>query len=356
MAFDRTRGTGIGFANRVYKPRALGCALSFIFVATTTYPGPSPLWVLMLLNAFIWPCLAYQLAVRARVPYRTELRNLLLDCVFAGGWVAAMQFSVLPSLLLLSMVAMNSVSAKGIRFMLYGLAANLLGMALAGAALGFEVALETPPAVVWACLPMLVIYPFVVGWTSYSLTQRLVRQQRALSIVSGFDERMLTSHNRWMYQLARVFLRCRCGSGQATVAHIRIDEFPLLRERHGALVADALSVRLGHLIKAGIRSTDLLCMKRRGEFLVLLLQARRLGAQSLTDRIEDGFAHCFAGGTGLPEARIRVGLAEFSNSLASENEWLRLAEQRSGQPRPQALRPLEEAPRATPAAGPLPVP
>ena len=94
-------------------------------------------------------------------------------------------------------------------------------------------------------------------------------------------------------------------------------------------MTNALSVRLGHLIVAGLRSTDLVCMRRPGEFLVLLQQARTLGAQALTSRIEEAFEHCFAGGKGLPEARIRVGLAEFTHDLRSENEWLRQARQHS---------------------------
>ncbi|WP_271103303.1 MASE2 domain-containing protein [Pseudomonas tohonis] len=329
MAIDRNSAAGISFANRIYKPRAIGCALSFIYVATTTYPGTWPLWGLMGLNGFIWPYLAYRIALASPAPYQAELRNLQLDCAFAGGWVVAMHFSALPSLLLLSMVAMNCVAAKGIHLLSKGLAAAAAGIFLAGACLGFEVTWETPARVIWACLPMLVIYPFVVGWASYSLAKQLLRQQKALSIVAGFDERMLTPHDRWLCQLAQVFLRCRCGSGQATVAHIRIDDFEALGERHGALVTNALSVRLGHLIVAGLRSTDLVCMRRPGEFLVLLQQARTLGAQALTGRIEEAFEHCFAGGKGLPEARIRVGLAEFTHDLRSENEWLRQAQRHS---------------------------
>lgn len=352
MAIDRNSAAGISFANRIYKPRAIGCALSFIYVATTTYPGTWSLGGLMVLNGFIWPYLAYRIAIASPKPYQAELRNLQLDCAFAGGWVVAMQFSALPSMLMLSMVSMNCVTAKGIPLLSRGLAAAAAGILVTGVCVGFEVTWETPAQVIWACLPMLVIYPFVVGWASYSLAKQLLRQQKALSIVAGFDERMLTTHDRWLYQLAQVFLRCRCGSGQATVAHIRIDDFRCLKDLHGGLVMDALSVRLGHLIIAGLRSTDIVCMRRPGEFLVLLLQARTLGAQALTNRIEEAFAHCFASGKGGPEARICVGLAEFNQDLHSENEWLRLAQEHSAQPpsHPSA------AASSTLEAGPLPAP
>jgi diguanylate cyclase len=331
MPIDRSTAAAINFATGIYKLRTLGCALSFIFVATTTYPNTWLLWCLMAFNGVLWPHIAYRIALRSSSPYHTESRNLLLDCVFAGVWVAAMHFSLLPSLLLLSMVAMNSVTTKGFGFMLRGLLANALGAGLAGVFFGFELTQQTPRQVIFACIPMLMIYPFMVGWTTHQLAGQLLRQQRALSIMTGFDERMLTPFNQWVYRLAQVFLRCRCGSSPATVAHVRIEQFKTLRDRHGALVMDALSTRVGQLIKAEIRGADLVCMRQPGEFLVLLLQARAAGARALTDRIEDDFIHAIASVEGMPDARIRVGVVEFSYALTTESEWMALAEQGAAQ-------------------------
>jgi diguanylate cyclase len=335
MAIDRSRAAGVSFAKRVYQSRIVGCALSLVFVATTTYPGGGTLWALMVLNGFLWPHIAYQLAIRSADPYRAEQRNLQLDCVYAGGWLVAMQFSLLPSVLLLSMVGMNSVTTKGIGFLLRGLIANAVGVLITGAVIGFTVTLQTPPQVIWACLPMLVLYPFTIGWSSYNLAVQLLRQKKALAIVTGFDERMFTPLDHWMYRLAQVLLRCRCGSSTATVAVVRIDEFQALRDRHGGLLMEALSARLGQLIKGEIRSTDLVCSPSAGEFFVLLLQAGAGGARSLTERVEAFFAESVANGEGIPEGHIRVGLAEFSYGLVSENEWLQLAKERSAEAEPK---------------------
>ncbi len=336
MAIDRSRAAGVSFAKRVYHSRIVGCALSLVFVATTVYPAGGWLWALMILNAFIWPHLAFQLVLRSPEPYRAEVRNLQLDCLFAGGWIVVMQFSVLPTVLMLSMAAMNSVTTKGLRLLVQGLVANALGAALTGAIMGFQINLNTAPQVIWACLPMLVLYPFTVGWSSYELAVQLLRQRKALAIVTGFDERMFVSVDRWLYRLAQVFLRCRCGSSHATVAVIRIDEFQALRSQHGALVMDALSARLGQLIKGEIRSNDVVCTPQAGEFLVLLLQSGAGGARSLTDRVEAFFNERVDEADELPTGRVCVGLVEFSYGFSSENEWLRLAKNRAEQSEPQA--------------------
>lgn len=325
MVSVRTSNAGVAFARRVYGPRALGCVLSFLFVAVTIYPGSWVLWLPMLLNGFVWPLLAYQVAVRASSAYRAELFNLRLDCLFAGCWVVVMQFSLLPSVLLISMVTMNSVAAKGLGFMLQGLLLNLLGGLLVGAALGFEIETQMPGRVIWACIPALMLYPLIVGLACYRLAQQLFAQQKALSIVSSSDGSSLIDLDRWLYDLAQVFHRCRCGTAQASLAYIRIDDFDVLRQRHGNLVAKALSIRLGHLIQHRVRGTDLLSRQVSGEFWVLFPQARRFAAQALIERIEEGFRQLSSEVDTVPDVRIRLGLVEFSAHLESEHEWQELA-------------------------------
>lgn len=274
----------------------------------------------MVLNGFIWPYLAYQIAIRSNSSYRAEIRNLLLDCLFAGAWVVVMKFSLLPSLLLLSMVAMNSVAAKGVRFLLQGLLANLIGASIAIACIGLELTRETPLEVIWACLPMLVTYPLVVGWTSYGLAEQLARQRKALSVVSSFDDHMLIPHDYWLFLLGRLFHRCRCGSAYATLVCIRLDDFSSLQNKHGEFVMEALDTRLGHLIRTSVRTTDLISKKCPGEFVVLMPQSKAQGAAARIKLIEDTFSQSCGEGAGLPEVCIYLGVAEFAQgSVAKAN-------------------------------------
>ena len=328
MTIDRTPAAGIAFAKRVRQPRILGCGLSFLFVATAIYPGTWTLWGLMLFNGFIWPLIAYQLAIRSASVYRAELRNLHLDCVLAGFWVVAMQFSVLPSLLLISMAAMNCVVAKGNLFMLQGLLANALGVLGGGAVFGFSLTTETPSCVVWACMPMLVVYPIVVGSASYRLAQQLFSQQKALTIVSSLDEGAVMSHSDWLYELAQAFHRCRCSTAQATLACICIESFHSLHAQYGEVVMNALSIRLGRLIQDGVRSSDFVSRKRPGEFWVLFLHSQTMTARGLTQRIEERFDNFCGGPEGVPESRILVAVVEFSHGLSGEGEWMLQVEER----------------------------
>ena len=60
-------GNGLPLASRLYKSRTLGLTLGFVCVVFGMYPLHPPLWVWawMLINAFVWPHIAYQWSRRA---------------------------------------------------------------------------------------------------------------------------------------------------------------------------------------------------------------------------------------------------------------------------------------------------
>lgn len=324
------RQAGIGFAKRVFGPRLLGCALSFIYIATVLHETGTPDWVWgwMLANGFAWPWLAQVLARHAAQPYRAELRNLLLDSAFAGGWVTVMHFNLLPTALLLSMVAMNNVAAAGVGFMLRGLLAKAGGILLMGWAVGLQMHWQTSANVVIATLPMLVLYPFSVGWTSYALAVRLFEQRKAFNIISSYDENSrLQSFNRWMSELAADYQRCRRSNGHSTLALICINELPALHRRHGHWVAQAVTARLGHIIQSETRNADVLGSNGAEHFYVLFPTLSERAAAPYLARIREQFSHFGRTGAELPSLSIIIGVAEYHYLQHNERDWFEVAQQ-----------------------------
>lgn len=126
----KTGGKGLSLARRLYASRSLGLAAGLVCVAAAMYPlDPAPwVWAIMLFNGIFWPHLAYLWSRRATVPYHAEHRNLLIDAFLGGFWVAAMQFNPLPSAATIAMMAMNNVAIGGLRFLLVGTVAQILGV------------------------------------------------------------------------------------------------------------------------------------------------------------------------------------------------------------------------------------
>src|SRR5258707_15452364 len=116
----------------MYRPRTLGLALGAVCIGGGLWQQGAAawLWALLLVNTLGWPHLAYPLALRSRDPYHAELRNLVADSAFGGAWIAGIGFNLMPSAVLVAMLAMDKAAVGGLRF----LARCVRGPGAAGAA------------------------------------------------------------------------------------------------------------------------------------------------------------------------------------------------------------------------------
>jgi diguanylate cyclase len=135
-------------------------------------------WVLLVATARV---AARRLLARAQlVAAPGETRNLRADSALGGMWVAAMQFNLLPSVLLVVMLSIAKVSEGGGRLLAQTFALLVGGCAITSALLGFPVDVATPMPVVVACLPFLVIYPMAISAVAYELARKVTQQNRRL--------------------------------------------------------------------------------------------------------------------------------------------------------------------------------
>jgi diguanylate cyclase len=329
MTTHSRSGKGLSFARRIYLPRTIGTALSSVVVVASLHElaAPTWLWSMALLNGLGWSHLAYQLARRSRQPYQAELRNLLLDSLSGGFWAAAMQFSLLPMITLLSMMSMDNMAAGGRRLFMRGLLAQLLGAGIGGLLLGFTWHGETSEAQLLACLPMLILYPFALGWVSYRLAINLANHKRVLSALSRTDSLTgLLNHGAWKDLLELQFDTCRKARSNAIIAVIDVDHFKLINDSYGHLVGDSVLRQLGTELLRSLRETDLAGRYGGDEFCVILPGVSLAQANELMERLRatlQRFRHSHE-----PQLRITlsIGLASFQSDFADSASWLHQAD------------------------------
>ncbi|MGJ4748690.1 MASE2 domain-containing protein, partial [Leptospira sp. SA-E8] len=94
--------------------------------------GASPVtWALLVLSCYVWPHLAWWLALRSDSSLRAEQRNFLVETALAGAWAAAFGFPVWLSVVFVVCNSINFVVFHGVRIGLPRLVAALgLGAAL----------------------------------------------------------------------------------------------------------------------------------------------------------------------------------------------------------------------------------
>jgi len=326
---ENRQGKGLSFARRIYKPRIIGTAMCCISVIAALYPLAKPgwIWALLLVNGFVWPHLAYQWATRSKFPYDAEQRNLVYDALFSGFWAATLQFTPLTTVTLLSMVAMNNVAAGGKRLLIRGACAQVLGAGIGALLFGLQFNPSVSLVQVYACLPMLTLYPMAIGMVCYQLAIKLSEHKRALSALSRIDSLTgLLNHGSWKDLLHLKFHKCQQQQSHATIALIDIDHFKQINDTHGHIVGDAVLRQLSLELRRNLRENDLAGRYGGDEFCVILPRMPLEQAAQVMERMRETFSNYR--NPQIPELRVSlsIGLAGFQPSFTNAAMWLDAAD------------------------------
>lgn len=322
---ENQRGKGLSFARRIYLPRAVGLCIGSFSVAAALAPMnlPSWIWALLVLNAYIWPHIAYQLSSRADYPYKAELRNMLYDSLWGGFWAATVQFNPLTTVTVLGMMAMHNVAMGGLRLFAFGSLAQMAGILLGWLVFGVAFSAVTTPMQLWASLPMLTLYPFAVGMVSYQLAIKLAKHKRILSALNRTDSLTgLLNHGAWKDSLQLQFQRSRLQDNPAVIALIDVDHFKAINDTHGHIVGDSVLRQLSAELKRNLRECDLAGRYGGDEFCVILPDMLLLQARDVMERL-CGVLHDDRHEQ-VPGLRISlsIGLAAFQPSFSDAIAWL----------------------------------
>lgn len=322
---ENNRGKGLSFARRIYLPRIIGLGVGFFCVGAALYPLNMPgwIWALLLFNGFAWPHLAYQISTRSAFPYQAERRNMLYDSLCGGFWAASFQFNPLATVTILSMMTMNNVAAGGQRLFVFGALAQLVGVLLGWSIFGFKFSLTMTQAQVWACLPMLTLYPLALGMVCYRLAIKLSKHKRALSALSRTDSLTgLLNHGAWKDLLHLKFQQCRQHNTQATLALIDIDHFKVINDSYGHIVGDAALRQLSQELKRVLDEYELAGRYGGDEFCVILPTLPLAKAEVLMEKLREAleqYRH-----PDVPDLRVSlsIGLARYQAGYRDAVDWL----------------------------------
>ncbi|RMQ46997.1 GGDEF domain protein [Pseudomonas cichorii] len=323
------RGKGLSFAKRIYAPRTVGVSIGFFTVAVSLHQVNAAfwLWPVAAFNAFIWPHVAYQLAKRSSHPYKAEWRNLLMDSLMGGIWVGAMGFSVLPSVTVLAMMAMHNMAAGGPRLMVQGFVAQFLGTMVALVGLAPVINFHNNTAQIYACLPVLVIYPIFIGWMSHQFALRLWEHRNALSELSRTDSLTgLINHGSWKDLLESEFIKSRKQEQPSTIALIDIDHFKSINDTYGHIMGDTVLKSISEALSENLRDTDLAGRYGGDEFCIILPGTDAEQASEILERLRK----VVNDNTDLllPDLNISlsIGIAAYQPHLTDAAMWLHEAD------------------------------
>ena len=170
------------FARISYAPRTIAFGFAFLVVGALVAERNLSGWVIFfgVLQFLVYPHLAYLHARMAADSKGAELRNLLIDALCLGMWVAYLKFALWPMCGLLTAVALNSVATGGLRGLTFQVSIFLGGAVGLALLRGFPLQTDTGPVVTGMCLVGIAGYTAWIGLTLREQNRRLVDAREAL--------------------------------------------------------------------------------------------------------------------------------------------------------------------------------
>lgn len=317
------------FVQRTHRLRTLGLGLGAVCVGAVLKLHDAAIgwWVLLAAHGFVWPHVAVWLARRSAWPRRVETRNLMVDAVLGGLWVAVMQFNLLPSVLIATMLSIDKVSIGGARLLARTLALFAGGGAITSALMGFPVDVESPMPVIVACVPFLVIYPIAISTVAYELARQVSRQNRRLEELGRTDVLTGLANRRQCYTVAEVELERHFRTGRpATLMILDIDHFKQINDEHGHPAGDVVLCAVADVLRSCCRAIDTPARYGGDEFMLVLAETDLRGAEEVAQRIRRQMQAIVVDGAPDLHCTVSLGAAEADRQIANVEVWIQQAD------------------------------
>ncbi len=323
------RPQGRALVRRVYLPRIVGVALCGLCVLTAL-PGRDShvlYWVLGLYTLLVWPNLAYAWASRAAHPLRAERINLWVDSLHAGFWMAAIDFSLIPSATLLMATSLGNITVGGTRFLLLGLTGHGVGVLLGGAVWGWRFEPASGLAAQLGALPLLLIYPLLMGRLMYGLATQLKQSRRELRHQSEHDALSGVYNRRYFDQALRLaHHQYQRHPRPMTLLICDADDFKQINDRHGHAAGDRVIRQVAEALVRCARAGDVVARLGGDEFVVLLSDTDVEQAMHYARRVRDTLDGLMRAAPEPLHMSLSFGAAMAHPGLRDHGQWLERAD------------------------------
>ena len=316
----------LDFVTRVYYMRIMGTLLCMLPIYSVLEErGLMTWWVvfLWLLNGVVWPHLAVRLARRSPDTSRQEFRNLTIDSFLGGIWIAVMGLAIVPTVVFLTVLAMDKVAAGGWRLFGRTQLALATGFGLAWSLLGFPFIPEASTRSLLLSVPLLFFYSIGLSFLMYRLGQQVVRQNKDLKRLSLMDPGLGVPNRRFFEVCAQhVLERVKLGRQTASLLLVDVDRFKAINDGYGHGVGDVVLQRLTAILADEVRESDLSARYGGDEFAVLLVDADLEQAKRIADRIRERVEAMMVEDADSLRCSVSIGVSQAKPEYSSLHDWV----------------------------------
>jgi diguanylate cyclase len=347
------------FVRHARNMRVLGYTLGGLSVASVlvTLDAPAWLWVLLAIDALVRPHWSWLRAMRAPDPMRAESGNQIVDAVSGGFWVAAIAFNFMPSVVILSMLAIGKVNFGGLRFLLRSVGVMALAATASSALFGFRFEPDSSILQLIACAPFVIAYPVAMSMLMVGLASKVRRQKRLLErLVSTDGLTSLANRQHWEWSAERQLDRARADATPAALVMIDVDDFKQVNDRYGHILGDEVITTVAHALRDAIRPRHIAGRYAGDEFAVVMPCTDEAEALAVAETFRRDVARLRFPGAPTLKCTVSVGVAMLAHERDAMKDWIDAADEalydskRAGRNRVTLARDIDDEPVAAPVA------
>ncbi|WLG56728.1 GGDEF domain-containing protein [Pseudomonas extremorientalis] len=172
----------------------------------------------------------------------------------------------------------------------------------------------------WACLPLLTIYPNLVGFSSYKLASELQKTKNALNSLSITDSLTGLLNRRQLDKTLLQFTKGSTHCSSSLLVLMDIDNFKKINDNYGHDIGDKVLCLFSNTLKNSLRPTDLIARFGGDEFCIIMSDTTQNHAIKIITRIQNTFKT--QSYEILNEAlSISAGIANWDDDLESADQW-----------------------------------
>lgn len=313
------------FVRRMFAMRQLGTFLCFLPILSVLMEQGKSLGAcgLLFINAFVWPYIAYRLALNSQDATGRERNNLTLDAAFGGIWVGLMALSPLPSFVIIAVLISDRYSAGGWSQLIAAFQAFLFSFALVWALEGAPIETEFSTRTVWLTLPLATGYLLALSVVSHNLTLSLRKKNSELERIALMDPGLKIPNRRlFERRLESEFLRTKRGEGNAYLMLLDVDHFKHVNDTFGHEAGDFLLAEISGTLRNNVGMKDVPARFGGDELGVIVRDADDVTIIAMAERIKNQIELIRLPASPDYQCSVSIGIAA-AREAGSIHEWLR---------------------------------
>jgi len=320
---------GTRFVRRMYLMRILGTFLCFLPIFSVLVERQQPLFLMILLgvNAFIWPTVAFLRARRAPIPRQVEEQNLLIDAAVGGFWIAMMACNPLPSVTIATILLTDRLSAGGMPLMRKAAGMLLTGFAVSWALTGMPFEAFVSQRTMLATLPLISVYVLALSLLTDTIAVKLRIKSQELERIAMLDPLLDIANRRLLEQrIDWELIRLKQHCGHSLLMFIDLDNFKEVNDRFGHKVGDVMLKTVSQIMQMATRPTDTPARLGGDEFVILLPDTSLEEGRSIAQRIMDATAVVIERPDIQQTLTLSIGIANAQPEMFEVADWLSAAD------------------------------